>query len=331
MMAGDGEGQGAGRGGALVERRQQHPVGDLTDDVGAGHRHRAVEAAARDGEGEHPRLLDDRRGRRAGARAARRRLGGGPQVSSAGTVGRRGSDATCSLGLLTDVAGARRGSRWVPPSVTSGIRRCPSSTASDARARRPARRARPGRPHLLRGLDDRPPGRAPRRPRPPARRDARLRARGDRSRAARLAAWAHRPRSRRAGDALRGGRRPRPVGPAAVVAAGLAAGRPASTCTEFAIHHEDVRRAQPGWAPRTLPADGPGRALDRRRPLRPPAAPAPAGVVLRRTDVARRGEAHRRGRPHRRGRADGAAAVGRRPPGRRPRHRQLTREACADG
>ncbi|MGY1689630.1 TIGR03085 family metal-binding protein [Geodermatophilus sp. SYSU D01105] len=58
---------------------------------------------------------------------------------------------------------------------------------------------------------------------------------------------------------------------------------------EFAIHHEDVRRAQPGWAPRSLPrtdADQLWRAATffaRRRP---------GGVVLRRTDT---GAEHRAG------------------------------------
>lgn len=53
---------------------------------------------------------------------------------------------------------------------------------------------------------------------------------------------------------------------------------------EFAIHHEDVRRAQPGWTPRTLPAGAqdqlwtPATFYARRSAGR-------RGVVLRRSDV----------------------------------------------
>ena len=51
---------------------------------------------------------------------------------------------------------------------------------------------------------------------------------------------------------------------------------------EFAVHHEDVRRAQPGWAPRLLPREvqdalWKAAALFARR--------ARGGLVLRRTDV----------------------------------------------
>ena len=55
--------------------------------------------------------------------------------------------------------------------------------------------------------------------------------------------------------------------------------------TEYAIHHEDVRRAQPGWEPRTLPRPAQDRLwtaatlFGRRRAGR-------RGLVLRRTDVA---------------------------------------------
>jgi uncharacterized protein (TIGR03085 family) len=54
--------------------------------------------------------------------------------------------------------------------------------------------------------------------------------------------------------------------------------------TEFAIHHEDVRRAQPDWAPRELPAEaqdtlwGAARLFARR-------AAGRRGLVLRRTDA----------------------------------------------
>jgi hypothetical protein len=54
------QGQRRGRRGSVRERGQQHPVGDLADDVGAGDRHGAVQAAGHDGEGEHAGLLDDR-------------------------------------------------------------------------------------------------------------------------------------------------------------------------------------------------------------------------------------------------------------------------------
>jgi uncharacterized protein (TIGR03085 family) len=55
---------------------------------------------------------------------------------------------------------------------------------------------------------------------------------------------------------------------------------------EFAIHHEDVRRAQPGWQPRTLPRAtqdelwGPASLFARRA-----AARLRDGVVFRRSDV----------------------------------------------
>ncbi|WP_040336666.1 TIGR03085 family metal-binding protein [Candidatus Blastococcus massiliensis] len=53
---------------------------------------------------------------------------------------------------------------------------------------------------------------------------------------------------------------------------------------EFAIHHEDVRRAQPGWTPRTLPPGAQdqlwaGVGLHARR------AAGRRGLVLRRSDV----------------------------------------------
>jgi uncharacterized protein (TIGR03085 family) len=56
--------------------------------------------------------------------------------------------------------------------------------------------------------------------------------------------------------------------------------------TEFAIHHEDVRRAQPGWEPRVLPRkvqDGLWSiaVLFARRP----AASREGGLLLRRSDV----------------------------------------------
>ena len=62
----------------------------------------------------------------------------------------------------------------------------------------------------------------------------------------------------------------------------------AMNTSEYFIHHEDVRRAQPGWAPRPLDDAG-GRALDEAlwRIVRSRAKflykRAPVGVVLRRT------------------------------------------------
>jgi uncharacterized protein (TIGR03085 family) len=55
---------------------------------------------------------------------------------------------------------------------------------------------------------------------------------------------------------------------------------------EFVIHHEDVRRAQPGWAPRELPREAQDELwaavfLFGRR-----AAGRPGGLILRRSDVA---------------------------------------------
>jgi uncharacterized protein (TIGR03085 family) len=55
---------------------------------------------------------------------------------------------------------------------------------------------------------------------------------------------------------------------------------------EMVVHHEDVRRAQPGWSPRELPADVQDRMWSSVPVLgRAPTAPATAGgLVVRRTD-----------------------------------------------
>ncbi|MFW3169036.1 TIGR03085 family metal-binding protein [Geodermatophilus sp. CPCC 206100] len=58
---------------------------------------------------------------------------------------------------------------------------------------------------------------------------------------------------------------------------------------EFAIHHEDVRRAQPGWAPRVLERADQDQLW---RAVRFFARRVPGGVVLRRTDT---GAEHRVG------------------------------------
>jgi uncharacterized protein (TIGR03085 family) len=55
--------------------------------------------------------------------------------------------------------------------------------------------------------------------------------------------------------------------------------------TEFTIHHEDVRRAQPDWAPRTLSGQDQD-ALWAAAGLYARRAAGRRGVILRRTDVA---------------------------------------------
>jgi uncharacterized protein (TIGR03085 family) len=55
--------------------------------------------------------------------------------------------------------------------------------------------------------------------------------------------------------------------------------------TEYAIHHEDVRRAQPGWSPRPLPRDAQD-ALWNAMGLFARTAAGRSGLVLRRSDVA---------------------------------------------
>lgn len=55
---------------------------------------------------------------------------------------------------------------------------------------------------------------------------------------------------------------------------------------EFAIHHEDVRRAQPGWEPRELPAGEQDLLWQRlARAGRLLARTSPVGVALRRSDT----------------------------------------------
>lgn len=58
--------------------------------------------------------------------------------------------------------------------------------------------------------------------------------------------------------------------------------------TEYAVHHEDVRRAQPGWSPRRLPSgvqDALWKAVRARAPLS--FRGLDVGVVLRRSDATR--------------------------------------------
>ena len=55
--------------------------------------------------------------------------------------------------------------------------------------------------------------------------------------------------------------------------------------TEYAVHHEDVRRAQPGWEPRDLPPRVQDTLWKARRRARTVRLPRPrCGVELRRTD-----------------------------------------------
>ena len=55
---------------------------------------------------------------------------------------------------------------------------------------------------------------------------------------------------------------------------------------EFAIHHEDVRRAQPGWSPRALPVGGQDLLWQRlARAGRLLARTSPVGIALRRGDT----------------------------------------------
>ncbi|MGY1650381.1 TIGR03085 family metal-binding protein [Geodermatophilus sp. SYSU D01119] len=55
---------------------------------------------------------------------------------------------------------------------------------------------------------------------------------------------------------------------------------------EFAIHHEDVRRAQPGWEPRALPLPDADRLWGAARLFARAMAPRyPGGLVLQRSDV----------------------------------------------
>jgi uncharacterized protein (TIGR03085 family) len=100
-----------------------------------------------------------------------------------------------------------------------------------------------------------------------------------------LAAWAH-----RAEDRLR------TTTPYAEVVARVRSGPPvwlpmawppvsaAVNGTEFAIHHEDVRRAQPDWTPRTL-SRADQDALWSAAALYARRGAGRRGVVLRRTDV----------------------------------------------
>jgi uncharacterized protein (TIGR03085 family) len=58
--------------------------------------------------------------------------------------------------------------------------------------------------------------------------------------------------------------------------------------TEYVVHHEDVRRAQPGWKPRVLPAavqDSLWKVVRARGPIS--LRDVDAGVVLRRSDAPR--------------------------------------------
>ena len=71
----------------------------------------------------------------------------------------------------------------------------------------------------------------------------------------------------------------------------------ATNAVEYFVHHEDVRRAQPGWAPRELDPDFEDALWTRlRRGARLMLRHAPVGVVFERPDgaqaVGKRGEPH---------------------------------------
>jgi uncharacterized protein (TIGR03085 family) len=120
-----------------------------------------------------------------------------------------------------------------------------------------------------------------------------------------LASWPHRLEDRlrestpyaEVVDRLRAG--PPPWSPMSwpVLAGGL-------NTTEFVIHHEDVRRAQPGWTARELDRSVQDQLWS-------------AMALFARRAAGRRGrhrESVRHGREDRRGRADGTAALGVRSP-----------------
>lgn len=68
--------------------------------------------------------------------------------------------------------------------------------------------------------------------------------------------------------------------------------------TEYVVHHEDIRRAQPGWAPRELPTavqDALWKAVRIRAPLA--FRGGEAGVVLKRSDAPRSTVVAAKGQP----------------------------------
>ncbi|MGY1916317.1 TIGR03085 family metal-binding protein [Blastococcus sp. SYSU DS0973] len=101
----------------------------------------------------------------------------------------------------------------------------------------------------------------------------------------RLAWWSHRLEDRlrdstpygEVVDRVRSG--PPPWSPMALPAAAEA-----FNVSEFAIHHEDVRRAQPGWEPRVLPREDQDQLWGGLR-LYARHAAGRRGLVLRRADV----------------------------------------------
>ena len=100
-----------------------------------------------------------------------------------------------------------------------------------------------------------------------------------------LAAWSHRLEDRARTAApysaqvalFREG--PPPWSPMA-----LPGGRGLNT-VEFVIHHEDVRRAQPGWSPRVLPRETQDELWTAVFLFGRRAAGRPGGLILRRSDV----------------------------------------------
>lgn len=102
-----------------------------------------------------------------------------------------------------------------------------------------------------------------------------------------LAAWSHRLEDRaRTGRSyaeqvalFRGG--PPPWSPMALP------GGSGLNAVEFVIHHEDVRRAQPGWAPRTLSRETQDALWAAVALYGRGAGVRPGGLLLRRSDVVR--------------------------------------------
>jgi uncharacterized protein (TIGR03085 family) len=65
---------------------------------------------------------------------------------------------------------------------------------------------------------------------------------------------------------------------------------------EYFVHHEDVRRAQPGWQPRTISGELADLLWDRLRLARLMLRKAPVGVELARSDSAGESAQSRNGR-----------------------------------
>ena len=301
MIAATARPSAARGGGPVGEGRQQHPVGDPTDDLGAGDGHAAVEAAAEDGEGEHPRLLDD-------GPADVTEAAPDDGVSTAGHGSPRRVERRCSAMVrvsLVSLTGAAEGPgprRLGNSAMTASSRPFPDRERAELADL--LDKLGPDAPtccagwttaHLAAHLAVR-----DRRP------DAMLGLGLEKvTGGGGLGSWAHRLED--------GCARPLPTStwsPGAVRSAGLVtAGRPGGqrfNISEFAIHHEDVRRAQPDWTQRSLPlADQDALWAGGRVRARTGAARRARAAPDRRRG---RGAADRRRRPHGGRRAAGATA-----------------------